>query len=637
MRATLAMVWLGGAALALAMSGGCAGTRRAARGVAPDFSGEFALHAVAADHPLASEAGLEVLRAGGNAVDAAVATSLALSVVRPFSCGIGGGGFMVIHFEPGQLPRSIEPPDGPVNLAINYREMAPRASTGDMFARPAQATGAASPSRVGALAVGVPGTVAGLLHAQASYGLLAREEVLAPAIRLAERGFEVDEAYLRAALQVSEDFEASPAWQTRFAFVWQRYLLRGRVALGDRIHVPEQAAALRLIARDGATAFYDGPIALAIERASAADGGGLTREDLRGYRVATGEPLAFGHDGRTFLTMPPPSSGGITMAQTLGVLARVQERSLDRQGPGEGGERVWAARLGPVGPGDTVAGAMRAGLSRAGPLFARALWLIEAFQLAFADRAAWLGDPAFVTIPLDRLLSGEYLDARAAIVDPASGPRAPAHYLDDAARIELSDDAGTSHLSVVDRWGNAVACTETINLEFGSLLAVPEYGFILNDQMDDFTSRVGEPNAFGLRQSARNLPGPGKRPLSSMTPTIVLGPDGRVEVVAGASGGPRIITGTIQAILHALSGWSAREAVAAPRLHHQWMPARVDIEPAMAALPGVDSGTLADDLRRIGYEVREVDRLCVVQMIRRADGLWQAASDPRKGGRPAGD
>ncbi|MCA9289177.1 MAG: gamma-glutamyltransferase, partial [Phycisphaerales bacterium] len=432
-------------------------------------------------------------------------------------------------------------------------------------------------------------------------------------------------------------------------FLWERYLLGGTVEVGDLIHVPEQGEALRLIARDGAAAFYEGPIAEAIVRAVQRDGGLMTIEDLRGYRAVDMEPLRFevagagvGADGETFrfVTMPPPSSGGITMGQALGLLGRTWH-PFEGSGviPTEG--EVLNGCLDPETPDDSVAAMMSGG--RGWSMQRRDALLFECFQFAFADRAAWLGDPAFVDVPTERLLSAGYLDRRAALIDLEAAPRAADEYLEPDARIELAGDAGTSHLSAVDRWGNAVACTETINTEFGCLLAVPEYGFLLNDQMDDFTTRLGEPNAYGLRQSARNLPEAGKRPLSSMTPTIVLDEGGRVRIVAGASGGPRIITGTTLAILHAINGWSAREAVAAPRFHHQWMPARLDMEPAYAGLswqPHTHAMWVRMDegQRARGYEVNERDNLCVVQLIRRDDrGFWEAASDPRKGGRPAGD
>jgi len=629
------------ALLCLALTLGVSACATRPSGIAPDFAADYRRHAVAADHPLASAAGLEALRAGGNAVDAAVATSFALSVVRPFSCGIGGGGFMVIQFAPLDFSRGQVYEPGPRHVAINYREMAPGTITSDFYEDDGT-SGSAPASRAGATSAGVPGTVAGLLHAHERYGRLTRQQVLAPAIRLAERGFEADEAYVRAADTVRKDFEEHPACRQRFAFVWERHLLSGTVKPGDRIHVPEQAEALRLIARDGASAFYDGPIAEAIVRAIETDGGLITREDLRGYRVQESAPLRFEALGRTFITMPPPSSGGITMAQTLGLFERTwhPEPPSDVMGFGFDNFPLRDEELRPESRSDTVTAAMSDG--RGWSLQWRDALLIECFQLAFADRAAWLGDPEFVSIPLDRLLSSDYLDRRAGLINQSQGPRDPAHYLDPDAAAELLTDHGTSHLSVIDRWGNAVACSETINLEFGSLLAVPEYGFILNDQMDDFTTRPGQPNAYGLRQSARNLPEPGKRPLSSMTPTIVLDASGQVEIIAGASGGPRIITGTTLAILHAINGWSARESVAAPRFHHQWMPARLDLEPEYADLPWHAHGMAlpeprAEGLAEHGYEVRQIERLCIVQLIRRRGQFWEAASDPRKGGRPAGD
>ena len=615
---------------------GCAASgERPIRGVAPDFGATYRRHAVAADHHLASEAGLEVLRAGGNAVDAAVATSFALSVVRPFSCGIGGGGFMVVHFADSGEHRET---------AINYRETAPAAITPDFYERRA-AAGDTDASRFGATAAGVPGTVSGLLHAHERFGRLSLEAVMGPAIRLAEAGFKADEAYVRAARTVAGQIERRPGGRERFAFLWERYLRSGTVEVGDLIHVPEQGVALRLIARDGAAAFYEGPIAEAIVRAVRGDGGIMTLEDLRGYRAVDMEPLRFevagigvGEDGEAlrFVTMPPPSSGGVAMGQALLLYERGFENEWQTQAA--------AAMLLNAGMrehwGESYEENPRSPWERG---YERARWdrdeiLVEAFKLAFADRAAWLGDPAFVDVPVEMLLSSAYLDTRATSL-PRFTTRPPEQYLTPEARVELLRDAGTSHLSVVDRWGNAVACTETINTEFGCLLAVPEYGFVLNDQMDDFTTRLGEPNAYGLHQSVRNLPEAGKRPLSSMTPTIVLDDRGRVRIVAGASGGPRIITGTTLALLRAMDGASAREAVASPRYHHQWVPNRLDVEPAMMHAPmGGAGATFAAAMRNLGHEVAERDNLCVVQLIRRdARGFWEAASDPRKGGRPAGD
>ena len=559
--------------------------------------------AVAADHAIASAAGVEILRAGGNAVDAAVATSFTLSVVRPYSCGLGGGGFMVIH-----LP--ADPNHGRVTTAINYRETAPAVVGPEYYEAPSHS------SRIGATAVAVPGSVAGLLYALDHYGTMSRAEVLAPAIRAAKHGFIVDEHYVNSASSKIAWYAVDPTRKTRFPFVWKRFLREGRVKVGDRISLPEQAAALRLIAEHGESAFYDGPIADAIIAAIERDGGNMKQTDLAAYRAREAEPIRFTFMDRQFLTMPPPSSGGIAMGQILGIFDRIR-------------------------PPPTT-----------GPMFTSHVMvhaLTEAMKHAFADRARWLGDPAFVDVPVDRLLSDEYLDARAARFDPeyTLPPDAYGTSPPDSITNLPPDDSGTSHFCVVDRWGGAVACTETINLAFGSRLAVPEFGFCLNNEMDDFTTRRGKANAFGLIQSDRNLPAPGKRPLSSMSPTIVLGTDGRVEIIAGASGGPRIITGTTQAILNVLLfDESAADAVAAPRFHHQWKPdvlfyeqpwydrlARITVKVESNEEPS----SILDLYQEFGYTIQPRASVGNVQLIRRThDNRWDPASDPRKGGRPAG-
>ncbi|MBK7403332.1 MAG: gamma-glutamyltransferase [Phycisphaerales bacterium] len=560
----------------------------AAAARAQSFVGSFAHGAVAADQEIASEAGARMLRAGGNAVDAAVAAGFALSVVRPQSCGIGGGGFMVIY-----LPE--DPHHGRVLTALDFRETAPAGATPGMFTARGIARDASTDS---GLAVAVPGSVAGLLYALEQYGTMDRREVLAPAILAAEGGFEADEAYVSAvhagAERLDETERAARPW------LWRELLRGGQVAVGDRIANPRQAALLRAIADEGAQAFYgDASIVAAAQDA----GGILTREDLLAYAPAEVNPLSFGFGGRKFLTMPPPSSGGIVLAQAFGM--------LERRG-------IAARRDGAWTPADTHV-------------------LIEAWKHAFADRAEWLGDPAFVDVPMERLLSREYLDARAALIDDER-TRAPDEYgtrEESAGPQAPVDDSGTSHLCAVDQWGGAVACTQTINLEFGSLVSVEQWGFCLNNEMDDFTARPGEPNAFGLIQSARNAPEPGKRPLSSMTPTIVLDARGRVLAVAGASGGPRIITGTMQVLLNVLvRGIEAGEAVATPRLHHQWMPDEVKLEPGLR--DGESAAGLRASLEARGHVLGEAADVGVVQLIVRVGDGWSAACDPRKGGRPAG-
>lgn len=552
----------------------------------PRSSGEFRRFAVAADHPLASEAGAEILRAGGNAVDAAVATSFALSVVRPFSCGIGGGGFMLIH-DPGA-------PEEKQTVAINYRETAPSAVGPEFFERLDDSTASVR----GGSACGVPGTVAGLLYALETRGSMDRARVLAPAIRLARDGFTADSAYAAAAAGLIEKFEKNPEWKTRFAFTRSRFLGDGSVKAGDTIRLPEQAAVLEVIAAAGRKGFYEGAIGAAIIDAVHGAGGVMTGADLAGYSPVEMHALRATFEGRTLLTMPPPSSGGLALAETFGILDRkeIAERAK---------ERNWAAY---------------------------AFLVVESFKHAFADRAKFLGDPAFVDVPVARLLSGAYLDqlARRVRIGKVGGSEM-------YGTIEPPpEDGGTSHLCVIDPSGMAVSCTETINLEFGSLVSSDRLGFCLNNQMDDFTTRRGEPNAFGLVQSDLNLPAPGKRPLSSMSPTIVLDKDGKVEMIAGASGGPRIITATAQVLLNVMvRGDDAAAAVKRARLHHQWKPYVVEIEDGFDDRHeglGVDVW-----LMKVGNRVGPAKSGAAVQLIVRRGDAWQAACDPRKGGRPAGE
>lgn len=541
----------------------------------------FPSGAVAADHEAASRAGAEMLRRGGNAVDAAVAASFALSVVRPESCGIGGGGFMIVLLGP-------EHPRGPARIAINYRERAPGAVGPDFFEHAAPGA-----STHGGAAAGVPGTVAGLLHALEKYGALTREEVLAPAIRLAEEGFAVDRSYVSAAAEARRAMARRDPGGRRFA-EFERIFAPGEMKVGDVLRQPNKARALREIAARGREGFYAGPVAEAIVAAARADGGVLSLADLSAFSVSEGAPLEFEFRGRRVLTMPPPSSGGVAAAQILGVLERI----------------------------------LPAGAAHNSAEFIHAF--TEASKHAFADRARYLNDPeceGCPPVPVRALLDSGVLDQRAATFD-ARRSRPAAFY---GLALEGHEDGGTSHLSAVDAKGNAVSCTETVNLEFGSLIVVPEFGILLNNQMDDFTTRRGAPNAFGLRQSDRNLPAPGKRPLSSMTPLIVLEEE-RPVLLAGASGGPRIISATVQAVLNVLLfDMNAEQAVGAPRVHHQWMPDVLRLDAALA-----DDAALVDALEIMGHRLGERSPGAAVQLIRRANGGWDAASDPRKGGRPAG-
>lgn len=570
------------------------------------FSATFDHYAVAADHPIASAAGAEMLAQGGNAVDAAVAASFTLSVVRPFSCGIGGGGFMVIS-----LPPKNNTPDAPrIERAINYRELAPRGARKNIY----ESLKKDRASLDGGLASAVPGTVAGLLYALETYGTLDRAAVLAPAIRAAREGFAVDAAYMRSAMSATERFVVNKDYQTRFAFTWERLLGAGAIKLGDTIKNPEQAALLEAIAQDGASAFYAGPFAASMIECVNADAhtAGLgpvkwfTEQDLKLPRVSDTEPLTTTFLGKRVLLMPPPSSGGIAIAQILGLAER---REL---------AKLWTE-------GNTASYAHQ---------------LVESFKFAFADRAEYLADPKFSPVPIDKLLSAERLDNFASRITPSTS-HGPEYYGEPG---QIGNDGGTSHISVIDAAGGAVACTETINTEFGSFLVVPGSGFCLNNQMDDFTTRRDRPNAYKLTQSDKNMPEPGKRPLSSMSPTIVLDADNTPVLVAGASGGPRIITATTQAILNVLiRNMPASDAVAAKRMHHQWLPSVLEIERGFDDTEIMRGLGVSMWMRKLHHDVKETGSGAVVQMVaRRPDpttgtSRLDAASDPRKGGSPAGE
>ena len=540
---------------------------------APDRVYEHA--AVATDHVVASQAGAEMLRRGGNAVDAAVAAGFCLSVVRPYSCGIGGGGFMVISMPPGHDTDAV---------AIDFRETAPAA------VGPAYYVGLDddAASRAGAHAVGVPGSVAGLLYALERYGTLDRATVLEPAIRAARDGIIADKSWVDAANQLAKRLDRHPGLRVAAAPIVADLCLGGAVVAGDLVRNPQHARALRLIAEQGRDAFYLGPIADAIVEIVQAGRGPLNHADLAGYRIRVAKPLRGTFRGLEILTMPPPSSGGVAMLQILGIL----ERRLDR-----------TAHATPTAP-------------------AYVHLVTEAMKHAFADRATWLADAAFVDVPIDRLLDGEYLDGRASAIS-LNGTGPMGQYGSHAPPV---DDGGTSHFSIIDGQGMAVACTQTINLEYGSLVAVPGFGFTLNNEMDDFTTIPGQANFFGLQQSDRNLPEPGKRPLSSMSPTIVRRA-GRPILVAGASGGPRIISGTVQCVLNCLLfGMTPREAVAAPRFHHQWQPDILYFEDRWS-----DRETI-ETMEALGHHVGRREEIGVVQLIGVGDDGIRAASDPRKGG-----
>lgn len=539
---------------------------------------------VAADHQAASQAGAEMLRRGGNVVDAAVATSFALSVVRPASCGVGGGGFMVIWNAEQQQA-----------VAIDYRERAPAASTRDMFAASGPGDDRESGSVRGGRACGIPGTVAGLCLAARKYGTLPLSTLLEPAIRLAEQGVAIDEHDISVQASTLAKLRRYPGYEAKFAALKQHYLNDGVTwQAGDRFHSP-QLPLLKKLAAEGERAFYEGEVAVAIVRASREQGGVLTLEDLASTTVPViRQPLTGEFHGYRLLAMPPASSGGVALLQTLNTLQH------------------WERRSG-------------RSLKSLGHNSADYVHVVtEAMKHAFADRAEYLGDADFVDVPIERLMSQNYAAQIAARID-VTKTLPPEAY----GRFFGQEDGGTSHFSVIDSQGNAVACTETINTTFASFVVVPGWGILLNNQIDDFAARPGEPNVYGLMQSEANTIAPGKKPLSSMTPMIAI-KDGRAVFSAGASGGPRIISATLQVSLnHLVFGESPADAVNSPRFHHQWAPNILRLEQELY------SG-LRGELGKRGHKVVSSDGLAASQSVAQKTGVSVGGSDKRKHGQPAG-
>jgi gamma-glutamyltranspeptidase/glutathione hydrolase len=526
--------------------------------------------AVAAEHRLASEAGVEILENGGNAVDAAVAVSLVSGLVNPASAGLGGGGFMIVYL--AQEGRAH---------AIDYREAAPGQATRNMFVRNGVVQSEASTK--GGLAVAVPGEPAGLELVLKRFGTMTMAEVAAPALKMARYGFTV-EAHLARAL---EKYRDSPAADPALA---KEFLRPDGSAPkeGETLTRPGLAATLELLSREGAAPFYKGEIAAKTVAAVQKAGGILTRSDLGQYRVVQRPPVVARYKDWRLVAMPPPSSGGGTIATALGVLGTYP--------------------LGDLGHNSSTY-----------------LHLVaETMKAVFAERAAFYGDPDFVDVPLASLMSqGNVEKIRERF--RSTRPVPPSAY----GNVTTRPDSGTAHISVVDVHGNAVACTTSINTPFGSKVGVPGTGIVLNNTMDDFSLRPGAPNVYGLVGSEANSIAPGKRPLSSMSPTVIL-KNGKPRLVVGASGGPLIITATLQTILNNLEfSMSLEDAVGAARIHHQWAPDRLAVEQAL------DKGT-RESLQRLGHDVRVFPISAAVQAVevRERGGVREvrAVSDRRKGG-----
>lgn len=539
---------------------------------------------VAADSADASRVGAAILDAGGNAFDAAIATSAALTVMRPESTGIGGGGFMLAW--DARASRFV---------ALDFRETAPAAATPALYAKLVADAGEAglSPTLFGGNAVATPGLVAGWSEVHRRFGTRPWSELIEPAARLAD-DFEVDPFYNRSCNELIGTYVKHPGLRERLGWLFDHHLDRGGPPfVARRISRPQIAAALRLIAREGPDVLYRGEIAQAIASAVSKTGGALTAQDLADYRVKEREPLRFSFGGCEFTTLPLPSSGGIVLRETLNI--------LDVAG--------WK-------PPESFGADLPTHV------------LIEALKHAFADRARWLGDADFADPPLGRLADRDYAAQLARRIDN-DRVRPIAEYGTPGPVASAPADRGTSHFCVADRFGNVVAWTETINGEFGSFVVAEPFGIILNNEMDDFATTGGRPNLFGLIQGDANRVQPGKRPLSSMTPTIVRRGE-RIVLVLGASGGPTIITSVLQVALNAaVRDLPLADAITAPRIHHQWQPDEVcfDRDPPRP---------LVASLTRRQHVVSYRPRGGCVQAIQfLPDGAMVGACDPRKGGRPA--
>jgi gamma-glutamyltranspeptidase / glutathione hydrolase len=519
---------------------------------------------VVSGSPIASDVGRDILQRGGNAVDAAVAVGFALAVVHPEAGNIGGGGFMVIRMRDGRAQ------------ALDYRETAPGRASRDMYrSAPEDA------SVTGHLSAGVPGAVAGLNEAHRRFGRLPFSEVIEPAIHLANQGFVIDEYRSLSIADDSARLALFPASRATF-------LPADRPPVpGSTFVQPELGATLEAIRDSGAAGFYRGWVADLIVAEMERGGGLISREDLAAYRAIWRDPVEISYRGYTIYSMPPASSGGVTMGEILNIM--------------EG--------FGPLPPFGSAALMHREA---------------EAMRRAFIDRNSYLGDPGFVRNPIERLLSKRYAEElRRQIGEQASTTPVPAP--------ATPGGSSTTHYSVIDAEGNAVSCTTTLNNSYGSAVTVTGAGFLLNDEMDDFATSPGEPNMYGLVQGEANAIAPGKRMLSAMTPSIVLDSTKQLHMVVGTPGGPRIITMVYHVISNVIDHrMSLPDAVAAPRLHHQGLP-----DSLMVERDGFLPETL-DSLRGRGHGVSERGWWGDVEGIIRTPAGWQGVSDPRRGGGGAG-
>jgi gamma-glutamyltranspeptidase/glutathione hydrolase len=524
---------------------------------------------------LASRVGVDVLEAGGNAVDAAIAVQFALAVVNPEAGNIGGGGFMMVRMADGS------------SAALDFREKAPMAASRDMYLD--ENGNLTDKSVVGHLAVGVPGSVAGMWAAHERFGSMDWAALVEPSVQLAN-GFPVRQRFLGSLSSSMVDA------LSRFQASADQFLPNdgNPPTVGDTLHQPDLAVTLGRIRDQGPDGFYRGETADLIVAEMQRGDGIITHEDLESYTAAWRDPVSFTYRGHTVLSMPPSSSGGATMAEMANIL--------------EGYD-----------------------LSATGWNSTESIHLLaEAWKRAYADRNHYLADPDFIDMPLERMTSAAYARERASTI--SSGAATPSSEIGPGMEEGPNEGDNTTHYSIVDAQGNAVSVTTTINSWYGSKVTVTGAGFVLNNEMDDFAAKPGTPNQFGLVQGENNAVGPGKRMLSAMTPSIVVGPDGKLKMVTGTPGGSTIITTVFQTISNVLDhGMNVVEAVQAPRVHHQHLPDQIYFEPA-----SLEPATRFA-LEALGHTVVERgDVSGDAQMILIVDGVLTGWSDPRRGGRAAG-
>jgi gamma-glutamyltranspeptidase/glutathione hydrolase len=501
--------------------------------------------AVASAEAQATQIGLDVIRGGGNAIDAAVATGFALSVTHPSAANIGGGGFMVVRLANGE------------SFAIDYREMAPGAASRDMYLDDKGEV--TQDSRVGPRAAGIPGVVAGFAFAHERWGTKPWKELVQPAVVLAEQGSRLDSFH-------ADDIGYAAKKMHEYGYDDSAALFEKApgepYAEGDTWQQPDLAKTLQLIADEGARAFYEGPLAASLAAAVQKQGGIWTEADLGNYKAIERQPLVFDYRGHEIIAMPPPSAGGVVLRQILGAAEQLGQH-----------ERAWHAPE-------------------------QLHYYVETLRRTYADRNMLLGDPDFVKVPMEKLLDVSYLADRLADIDPKKATDSETI----GAGVPPAESEQTTHFSVVDGEGNAVSNTYTLNGGFGAKIVITGTGVIYNNEMDDFTAKPGTPNMFGLVQGPQNAIEPGKRMLSSMTPTIVA-KDGMLRAVLGSPGGPTITTTVAQVLMQLVDyGHPLTRAIREPRVHHQWKPDVIVHERAL-------DEAIVKELESMGHKTRSRKRM----------------------------